>query len=132
MPRKRRYQKIHRAQIKKLNRVKSVGVFQKQELQIITTKSTVMTARQLEATRKSISRRLKLISKFFFYVFPDLPFTTKSTGMRMGGGKGELKDWRCKFRSGTALIKFKQSNLKTKSILKALHFNKFNFTVLIR
>lgn len=132
VPRKRRYQKIHRTQLKRLNRVRSALIFQKHIYHVINTVSTSLTAKQMEATRKSIARRLKLYSKFFFYVFPDLPFTTKSSGMRMGNGKGELKDWRCKVKAGTPLLKIKQSNLKVFKILKKIKLNKFNFQVRLR
>ncbi|MBM3205461.1 50S ribosomal protein L16 [Candidatus Shapirobacteria bacterium] len=49
-----------------------------------------LTDRQIEAARKAISHYTKRVGKVWIRVFPDKPITKKPTGVRMGGGKGDL------------------------------------------
>ena len=48
-----------------------------------------MTARQIEAARRTISRRIKRGGKIWIRVFPDKPITEKPLEVRMGKGKGQ-------------------------------------------
>lgn len=129
-PRKLRYKKIHRKQLKKLNRIRTVLTYQKQPAKLICTTSSIITAKQIEATRKNLSRKLKLISKLYLYVFPDLPLTAKPTAMRMGKGKGNFKEWIAKIKAGTPLFKIKGISLNLlKKILINKKINKFPFRV---
>lgn len=50
-----------------------------------------LTAAQIEAARKAITRYTKKGGKIWIRVFPDKPVTGKSSGVRMGGGKGDVK-----------------------------------------
>lgn len=52
-----------------------------------------MTARQIEAARRTISRRIKRGGKIFIRVFPDKPITQKPLEVRMGSGKGNVEKW---------------------------------------
>jgi len=49
-----------------------------------------LTDRQIEAARKAISHATKRVGKVWIRVFPDKPITKKPTGVRMGGGKGDI------------------------------------------
>ena len=49
-----------------------------------------LTDRQIEAARKAISHFTKRAGKVWIRVFPDKPITKKPTGVRMGGGKGDI------------------------------------------
>jgi large subunit ribosomal protein L16 len=49
--------------------------------------------RQIEAARKAISHYTKRVGKVWIRVFPDKPITKKPTGVRMGGGKGDIKGY---------------------------------------
>lgn len=132
-PRKLRYKKVHRKQLKKINRIRTVLTYQKQPIKLICTRSSTLTAKQLEATRKNLSRKLKLISKLYMYVFPDLPLTAKPTAMRMGKGKGNFKEWISKIKAGTPLFKIKGiSLLQVKKILINKKINKFSFRVKVQ
>jgi large subunit ribosomal protein L16 len=51
----------------------------------------LITARQIEAARKTISRTLKRVGKVWITVFPDIPYTKKPAETRMGNGKGNLE-----------------------------------------
>ena len=52
-----------------------------------------LTARQIEAARRSISRYVKRGGKLWIRVFPDKPITKKPIEVRMGAGKGNVEYW---------------------------------------
>ena len=52
-----------------------------------------MSARQIEAMRLALSKRLKKVGKFFIRVFPDKSLTKKPAETRMGKGKGAPEEW---------------------------------------
>jgi large subunit ribosomal protein L16 len=52
-----------------------------------------LTDRQIEAARKAISHHTKRAGKVWIRVFPDKPITKKPSGVRMGGGKGDIEGW---------------------------------------
>lgn len=52
-----------------------------------------ITARQIEAARRSISRYVKRGGKMWIRVFPDKPITKKPIEVRMGAGKGNVEYW---------------------------------------
>ncbi len=52
-----------------------------------------LTDRQIEAARKAISHFTKRAGKVWIRVFPDKPITKKPTGVRMGGGKGDIQGY---------------------------------------
>ena len=62
-----------------------------------------MTARQIEAARRTISRRIKRGGKIFIRVFPDKPITSKPLEVRMGKGKGSVEYWVCQIKPGKVL-----------------------------
>src|SRR5574344_2782412 len=62
-----------------------------------------MTARQIEAARRTISRRIKRGGKIFIRVFPDKPITEKPLEVRMGKGKGNVEYWVALIQPGKVL-----------------------------
>ena len=62
-----------------------------------------MTARQIEACRRTISRRIKRGGKIFIRVFPDKPITEKPLEVRMGKGKGSVEYWVAQIQPGKVL-----------------------------
>jgi large subunit ribosomal protein L16 len=52
-----------------------------------------LTDRQIEAARKAISHYTKRAGKVWIRVFPDKPITKKPSGVRMGGGKGDIEGY---------------------------------------
>src|SRR3546814_15185903 len=57
------------------------------------TQTGQITARQIEAARRSISRYVKRGGKMWIRVFPDKPITKKPLEVRMGSGKGAVEFW---------------------------------------
>ena len=66
--------------------------------------SGVISSKQIEAARQAIVRKIKRKGKVWIRIFPDLPITSKPTGMRMGKGKGQIDHWGARVRGGTVLF----------------------------
>lgn len=71
----------------------------------------ILNSRQIEAVRQSIARKTKRKAKIWIKIFPDLPITSKPTGVRMGKGKGTLSHWGARVRGGTVLFEICGANL---------------------
>lgn len=52
-----------------------------------------LTARQIEAARKTISHQTKRLGKVWIRAFPDKPITKKAAGVKMGSGKGDIEEY---------------------------------------
>jgi large subunit ribosomal protein L16 len=63
-----------------------------------------ITARQIEATRRVISRHLGKTGKMWIRIFPDVPVTKKPLEVRMGSGKGAPEYWVCRVAPGRILF----------------------------
>ncbi|SHO67578.1 LSU ribosomal protein L16P [Pseudoxanthobacter soli DSM 19599] len=59
-----------------------------------------VTARQIEAARRAITREMKRQGRVWIRVFPDVPVTAKPTEVRMGKGKGAIEYWAAKVKPG--------------------------------
>ena len=59
-----------------------------------------LTARQIEAARRTISRYVKRGGKMWIRVFPDKPITQKPIEVRMGSGKGNVEYWVAQIQPG--------------------------------
>jgi len=62
-----------------------------------------ITARQIEAARRTISRHVKRQGKMWIRIFPDIPITKKPLEVRMGKGKGSVEFWVANVKPGTML-----------------------------
>lgn len=62
-----------------------------------------ITARQIEAARRTISRSVKRGGKLWIRVFPDKPISKKPLEVRMGKGKGNVEYWVAKIQPGLVL-----------------------------
>jgi len=62
-----------------------------------------LTARQIEAARRAISRHVKRGGKLWIRVFPDVPITKKPIEVRMGKGKGNVEYWVARIQPGRVL-----------------------------
>lgn len=70
----------------------------------------ILNSRQIEAARQSIARKTKRRAKIWIKIFPDLPITSKPTGVRMGKGKGQVSHWGARVRGGTVLFELCGAN----------------------
>jgi large subunit ribosomal protein L16 len=62
-----------------------------------------LTARQIEAARRAITRHVKRGAKVWIRVFPDKPITKKPLEVRQGKGKGNVEYWVAQVKPGTVL-----------------------------
>jgi large subunit ribosomal protein L16 len=62
-----------------------------------------ITARQIEAARRAMTRFVKRGGKVWIRVFPDVPVTKKPLEVRMGNGKGNVEYWVAKVQPGSML-----------------------------
>jgi large subunit ribosomal protein L16 len=62
-----------------------------------------LTARQIEAARRALTRHIKRGGKVFIRVFPDKPITEKPLEVRMGNGKGNVEYWVAQIQPGKVL-----------------------------
>jgi large subunit ribosomal protein L16 len=62
-----------------------------------------LTARQIEAARRAMTRHIKRGGKIWIRVFPDKPITEKPLEVRMGSGKGNVEYWVAQIQPGKVL-----------------------------
>jgi len=63
-----------------------------------------ITARQIEAARRAITRHIKRQGRVWIRVFPDVPVTKKPVEVRMGKGKGSVEFWACRIKPGRVMF----------------------------
>ena len=63
-----------------------------------------VTARQIEAARRAITRHMKRQGRVWIRVFPDVPVSSKPTEVRMGKGKGSVDYWAAKVKPGRIMF----------------------------
>ena len=63
-----------------------------------------ITARQIEAARRAITRHMKRIGKVWILIFPDVPVSRKPAEVRMGSGKGTPEYWVCRVHPGRIMF----------------------------
>lgn len=63
-----------------------------------------ITARQIEAARRAISRAIKRQGRLWILVFPDVPVSKKPAEVRMGSGKGNPEFWVCRVHPGRIMF----------------------------
>jgi large subunit ribosomal protein L16 len=63
-----------------------------------------VTARQIEAARRAITRQMKRAGRVWIRIFPDLPVSKKPTEVRMGSGKGAVELWAARVKPGRIMF----------------------------
>ena len=63
-----------------------------------------VTARQIEAARRAITRHLRRAGRVWIRIFPDVPVSSKPAEVRMGKGKGSPEYWACRVKPGRILF----------------------------
>ena len=91
MPKKVKFRKVQRGSMAGRAKGGRTVVFGDYGLQAV--EPVWLSARQIEAMRVALSRRLRKAGKFYLRVFPDKPITKKPAETRMGKGKGGVESW---------------------------------------
>src|SRR5580692_9802220 len=63
-----------------------------------------VTARQIEAARRAITRAMKRQGRLWILIFPDVPVSSKPAEVRMGSGKGNPEFWVCRVHPGRIMF----------------------------
>jgi len=63
-----------------------------------------VTARQIEAARRALVRRIRRQGKVWIRIFPDVPVSSKPAEVRMGKGKGSPEFWACRVKPGRMMF----------------------------
>src|ERR671920_1825728 len=63
-----------------------------------------ITARQIEAARRAITREMKRQGRVWIRIFPDVPVSSKPAEVRMGSGKGSPEFWVCRVKPGRIMF----------------------------
>ena len=90
-PKKRKYRKAFKGRVKNIQSRPIKISFGSSGL--IAKEAGRLSARQIEAARRAIRRRIRPFGKLYIRIFPDIPVSAKSVGARMGRGKGEFSYW---------------------------------------
>lgn len=104
MPKKVKHRKWHkgRARGKRMATRKTSIAFGAFGLKATT--EAWVTARQIEAARRAMTRAIKRGGKIWIRIFPDKPVTAKGSEMPMGKGKGAVDHYVCVVRPGTVMF----------------------------
>src|SRR5687768_4077286 len=101
-PKRVKYRKVHRGRMRGLASSGNVVTFGELGLQAL--EPAWITARQIEAARRTITHHLKRGGKVWIRIFPDRAATAKPAETRMGGGKGAPDHWVAVVRPGRILF----------------------------
>lgn len=63
-----------------------------------------ITARQIEAARRAITRHIRRVGRVWIRIFPDIPVSKKPAEVRMGSGKGAPEYWICRVKPGRVMF----------------------------
>ena len=63
-----------------------------------------VTARQIEAARRAITRHIRRAGRVWIRIFPDVPVSSKPAEVRMGKGKGSPEFWVCRVKPGRVMF----------------------------
>lgn len=102
IPKRTKFRKLHRGRLKGIATKANTVVFGEFGLQAL--EPTWLTSRQIEATRRSITRYVRRTGKIWIRVFPDKPITERAAESRMGSGKGTVDYWVAVIKPGMILF----------------------------
>lgn len=101
-PKKTKYRKAHKGRIRGNAKGGSSLNFGQYGLKAMQPER--ITARQIEAARRAISRYVKRVGRLWIRVFPDVPVSMKPAEVRMGSGKGSVEYWAARVEPGRILF----------------------------
>lgn len=101
-PKRTKFRKQHKGRIHGLAKGGTELNFGSYGLKATTTGR--VTARQIEAARRAITRHVRRAGKVWIRVFPDVPVSSKPAEVRMGKGKGSPEFWMCRVKPGRIMF----------------------------
>lgn len=116
LPKRTKFRKLHRGRLKGIATKSNTIVFGDHGIQAL--EPVWLTSRQIEATRRSITRYVRRTGKIWIRVFPDKPITERPAETRMGSGKGAPAYWVAVVKPGNII--FEINGLKRETAYKVL------------
>ena len=101
-PKRTKYRKAHKGRIHGLAKGGTTLNFGAFGLKAV--ERARISARQIEAARRAITRHIKRAGRMWIRIFPDLPISAKPTEVRMGKGKGNPEYWACRVKPGRIMF----------------------------
>ena len=101
-PKRTKFRKMHKGRIKGEAKGGSTLNFGTYGLKAIEPER--VTARQIEAARRAMTRHMKRQGRVWIRIFPDTPISAKPIEVRMGKGKGSVDRWAAKVRPGRIMF----------------------------
>ncbi len=101
-PKNLKYRKAHKGRIHGKAKGGSTLNFGAYGLKALTPER--VTARQIEAARRAMTRHMKRAGRVWIRIFPDIPVTRKPAEVRQGKGKGSVELWVCRVKPGRVLF----------------------------
>jgi large subunit ribosomal protein L16 len=101
-PKKTKYRKAHKGRIHGL--ATSGAELSFGQFGLKATEPERVTARQIEAARRALTRHMKRAGRVWIRVFPDVPVSKKPLEVRMGSGKGSPELWICRVKPGRIMF----------------------------
>ena len=125
MPKRVKYRKQMRGRMR--GRALRGAEIQNGEYALQALESGWVSARQIEAARRSIVRTMKRRGKVWIRIFPDKPITKRAAESRMGKGKGAVEFWAAVVKPGR--IMFEVGGLDEETSLQALKQASYKFSI---
>ena len=116
LPKRTKIRRLHRGRFKGIATKSNTVVFGDFGIQAL--EPVWLTSRQIEATRRSITRYVRKQGKIWIRVFPDKPITERAAESRMGSGKGTPSYWVAVIKPGHIL--FEITGLQKEAAYKVL------------
>jgi large subunit ribosomal protein L16 len=101
-PKRTKYRKAHKGRIKGLSKGGTALNFGQFGLKALEPER--ITARQIEAARRAITRAMKRAGRVWIRIFPDVPVSLKPAEVRMGSGKGAPEFWVARVKPGRIMF----------------------------
>ena len=101
-PKRTKFRKAHKGRIKGLAKGGTQLNFGAYGLKAL--EPARISARQIEAARRALTRHMKRSGRVWIKIFPDLPVSQKPTEVRMGSGKGTPEFWAARVKPGRILF----------------------------
>ena len=101
-PKRTKFRKAHKGRIHGKAKGGSVLTFGTYGLKALTPER--ITARQIEAARRALTRHMKRAGKVWIRIFPDVPVSQKPAEVRQGKGKGNPEFWVAKVKPGRIMF----------------------------
>ena len=101
-PKRLKFRKLHKGRIHGLTKGGSELSFGSYGLKALSPNR--ITARQIEAARRAITREMKRAGRLWIRIFPDVPVSDKPAEVRMGKGKGSIEYWCARVHPGRIMF----------------------------